>query len=270
MTRVALLGTGKMGAAIARRLHAAGHQPALWNRTVDRARVVGVGIVYEDPADAVQEADVVLSILTDARALREVYGRLEPRDDQVYVEMSTAGVDVVEELATRFRRLLAAPILGSVPAIEAGTALILVGGDPADDGVAEPVLKLFGEPRHVGTRRQAASLKLLNNAMFGVCSAVAAELQAMGERTGLDAEAAFTILERTMPYLRARKRGYTDHDHSIPLFFVRDLVKDLDLALGLGHSAAATTPLLALARELYAAAALERPTDEITAIIERY
>lgn len=268
--RIALLGTGKMGAAIARRLDAAGHELHLWNRTPERARAVGCGTVHKVPAEAAAGAEVVLTIVTDPRAVKEVFGRLEPRADQVFVEMSTIGPEAVEALAAHFRHLLAAPILGSIPAIEAGTALILVGGAAADYARAEPALQAFGEPRHVGTRRQAAALKLVNNAMFGVCSAVAAELQAMGERAGLDSEAVFGILERTMPYLKARKRGYTDHDHSAPLFFLRDLVKDLDLALSLGHGGGATTPHLGLARELYAAAALDRPTDEITALIERY
>jgi 3-hydroxyisobutyrate dehydrogenase-like beta-hydroxyacid dehydrogenase len=184
--------------------------------------------------------------------------------------MSTAGADVVEQLASRFPHLLAAPIVGSIPAIEAGTASILVGGDAADYGRAEPVLRAFGEPIHVATRRQAVALKLVTNAMFGVCSAVAAELQGMGERAGLEAEAVFGLLERTMPYLKARKRGYVDHDHSAPLFFIKDMVKDLDLALALAHRSGAAMPLLAIARELYAEVALERPTDEITALIERY
>ncbi len=270
MTQGAQLGTGKMGAAIARGLDSGGHDLPLWNRTAERARAVGVGTVANDPADAAAGAEVVLTIVTDPKAVAELYDRLQPHDEQVFVEMSTIGPAAVEALAPRFQHLLAAPILGSVPAIDAGTALILVGGAASDYARAEPVLKAFGEPHHAGSRRQAAALKLVNNAMFGTCSAVAAELQAMGERAGLDAEVVFGILERTMPYLRARKRGYTDHDHSAPLFFVRDLVKDLDLALALGHGGAASTPLLALARELYAASALERPTDEITALIERY
>ncbi len=268
--RVALLGTGKMGAAIARRLDGAGHQVALWNRTRERAQAVGVGEVHAHPADAVDGAEIVLSIVTDARAVAEVYDQLEPDEGKVYVEMSTAGAEVLDRLAARFKHLLAAPIGGSVPAIDNASAVILAGGAQEDYQRAEPVLKAFGEPRLVGSRRQAVAMKLLNNAMFGVCSVVAAELQSMGERAGVDAEAVFGILQRTMPYLQARKRGYTDHDHSDPLFFLRDIVKDLDLALGLAHSASASTPLLALARELYAAAAQERPTDEITAVIERY
>src|SRR5207302_5664013 len=121
-----------MGAAIARKLAEARFEPILWNRTPERARAVGVGRVADSAAEAAEQADVVLSILYDAASLREVYGGLEPRRGQVFVEMSTAGPDVPEELAAGLEpagaELLAAPILGSVPAIQQASALILVGG----------------------------------------------------------------------------------------------------------------------------------------------
>ncbi|HEY4025159.1 MAG TPA: NAD(P)-binding domain-containing protein, partial [Candidatus Dormibacteraeota bacterium] len=151
---VALLGTGKMGTAIARRLAAAGHDLTLWNRTRERARAVGVGRVADTAAEAAVPADVVLSILYDAASVREVYGGLDPRQGQVFVEMSTAGPEVAEELAPRLAaagaELLAAPILGTIPAIEQATARILVGGDAAAFERVRPVLAAFGRPEMVG------------------------------------------------------------------------------------------------------------------------
>ncbi len=268
--RVALLGTGKMGAAIARRLAAAGFDIVLWNRTRERAEAVGAGRVAATPAEAASGAAAVLSIVTDAAAVRSAYFGLDPDPAQLIVEMSTAGVAVLEELAARFPRVLAAPVLGSVPAIEAGSALVYCGGSAADFEAARPVLSAFGSPELVGTASDAIGLKLVNNSMLAGCSLVAAELQAAGEAAGLDPERVFAILERTMPYLRARKRGYTEHDHQRPLFFLRDLVKDVDLALDLFHRSTAPAPLIALSRELYAAAVSEHGEEEFTAVIERY
>ena len=62
--RVAVLGTGKMGAAAARRLASRGFDLHLWNRTKERAEAVGVGEVFATPEDAVAEVDVAITILT--------------------------------------------------------------------------------------------------------------------------------------------------------------------------------------------------------------
>ncbi|HSR23873.1 MAG TPA: NAD(P)-dependent oxidoreductase [Candidatus Eisenbacteria bacterium] len=271
---VALLGTGKMGAAIARRLAGTGFEPVLWNRTPDRARAVGVGRVAGTAAAAAESADVVLSILYDAASLREVYAGLRAREGQVFVEMSTAGADVPDELAAMVEpagaELLAAPILGSIPAIERATALILVGGGPAALERVRPVLAAFGQPEHAGTRREAAALKLVSNAMLHVSTVAAAELMAAGRRAGLDPAAVFRLLCRTMPYLEARSRGYLARSHDRPMFELSGAVKDQGLALELGRAGGAAMPLLALSRELFAMAEPEHGSEEMTAVIERY
>jgi len=270
---VALLGTGKMGAAIARRLAAAGHDLVLWNRTPERARELGVGRVAGSVEEAVAGAEIVMSIVYDARAVLEVLGPVRP-EGQLFVEMSTAGSDVEEQLAERLERegsrLLTAPILGSVPAIEQGGALILAGGDPEAFEMARPVQDAFGQPEYVGSRRAAASLKLLNNAMLGVVNLAAAELLAAGEREGLDSRTLFRLLTRMVPYLQARSRSLLDRDHSAPMFDLDAIVKDLDLALGAGHAGGAAMPVAAQARELYGLAADQHGREEMTAVIELF
>ncbi len=271
---VALLGTGKMGAAIARRVAGAGFPLRLWNRTPDRARAVGVGEVAATAREAAAGADVVLSILFDPASVEAVYAGLEPRAGQVFVEMSTAGPEVLERLAPGLQahgaELLAAPVVGSIPAVEQASALILVGGDAAAFERARPVLAAFGQPEPAGSRREAAALKLLNNAMLGVCSLAAAELMAAATRTGLDRDAAFRILCRSMPYLQARRRGYLEGSHDRPLFALAGMVKDLTLALDTGRRAGAAMPVTALSRELYAQAEPQHGREEMTAVIERY
>ncbi|MFZ0216179.1 MAG: NAD(P)-dependent oxidoreductase [Candidatus Dormiibacterota bacterium] len=272
--RVALLGTGKMGTAIARQVAGAGHQLTLWNRTRARAEAVGVGAVAGTPAEAVAGAEVVLSILFDAGAVREVYASLEPASQQVFVEMSTAGPEVLEELAPPLEgagaSLLACPIVGSIPAIESAEALLLIGGDAAALERVRSVLETYGRPQLVGPRGDAAGMKLLSNALLGVCSAIGAELLAAGERSGLDREQVFALLCRMVPYLKARERGYLGRDHSNPLFEVRALRKDLDLALQAGHQAAASMPVTAATREMFGLASLQHANEELTAIVEVY
>src|SRR4051812_43168986 len=71
--RVAVLGTGKMGSAIARRLDEAGFELVLWNRTRSRAEALGLGTIADTPADAVSGVDIVISSLTGRDAVLETY-----------------------------------------------------------------------------------------------------------------------------------------------------------------------------------------------------
>jgi 3-hydroxyisobutyrate dehydrogenase-like beta-hydroxyacid dehydrogenase len=139
-TRVAVLGTGKMGSALARRLAESGFEPTLWNRTRSRAEQVGVGRVVDTPADAVRAADVVISNLTGPDAVRATYGgpqgAIAGASGQLFVEMSTAGPDVLAELAPQLAAtgsaLVDAPIVGVPPVVLRGAAALLAGGTPAD------------------------------------------------------------------------------------------------------------------------------------------
>src|SRR5260370_28130756 len=141
-----------MGGAMARRLASAGHDLTLWNRTRGRAEALGVGRVAASPADAAQGADVVISMLTDANAVRAAYlgahGAAKAAKRQVFVEMSTAGPDIATELAPLIQKagapFVEAPLLGSVGAVESGTLVIFVAGREAAVEGARPVLKDLG------------------------------------------------------------------------------------------------------------------------------
>lgn len=270
--RVALLGTGKMGTAIARRVAGAGHELTLWNRTRSRAEAVGVRTVVDTPEAAVRGRDVVVSILFGPDSVRDTYARLTPEGGQVYCEMSTAGPELPGEIAPlvedRGASLLTCPILGSVPAVEDGSATLLVGGDPRAAEKARPVLEAFSRPQPAGSRRDAAALKLIANAMFGVTSAATAELLCAARRLGLDPDLVFERLSGLVPYLRARRRGFVGRDHADPMFLVGGIRKDLDLARDAAHAAGAALPVTAAAGELFALAEAAHADEEITAVIE--
>ena len=95
MTRVAVLGTGKMGGAIARRLKKGGFDISVWDRTRSKAEALGVGRVADSPADAARGADVVISMVTGPQAVREVYfgenGVFQASASKTIVDMSTTG-----------------------------------------------------------------------------------------------------------------------------------------------------------------------------------
>ena len=276
--RVAILGTGKMGSAIAARLSAAGFEVVLWNRTRSRAEALGLGSVAETPAAAAREADIVISSLTGPEAVLAAYlgpdGALIAGAGKPFVEMSTAGPDLVSDLAAHVAAargtLVDAPILGAPPLVRAGEAAILVGGPEENVAVASLLLSALGTVRHVGPLGSAARLKLVANSMLADVILAAAELQVAGEGAGLDPEDVFWVLQRFAPALEARRAGYLQDRHTPTQFALRDLRKDLDLALALFGRSAAPTPLTHSSRQLVSAAAADTPDLDISAVLRPY
>jgi 3-hydroxyisobutyrate dehydrogenase-like beta-hydroxyacid dehydrogenase len=276
--RVAILGTGKMGGAMARRLKSQGHELTLWNRTRERALALGVGKVASTPAEAAQDAEVVISMLTDAAAVRTAYlgdgGAAQAAEGQVFVEMSTAGPDIAQEIAPRLEAAgstyVEAPVLGSVGAVEAGTLVVLAAGDEAAIERALPVLQALGEVRRIGGLGSAASLKLVANTMITAVNALAAELVAAGTGAGLRGDDVFWVLSRMAPILSTRKAGLVEHRYEPVNFALRDGVKDLRLALELYKKTGATTPLAAATKELYERAAQSVGDLDLSAIASLY
>ncbi len=172
--RVAVLGTGRMGSAIARRLADTGVELVVWNRTRSRAEEFAAGTIAVTAADAVARADVVITSLTGADALRATFGgptgALAGARGKSFVEMSTAGTDVLEELeplvANTGSTLIDAPVIGAPPNVLKGMELVIAGGDRADVDRVRPVLERLGELRHVGPFGSGARLKLVANSML--------------------------------------------------------------------------------------------------------
>lgn len=276
--RVAILGTGKMGSAIAKRLNAVGHELVLWNRTRARAEAVGVGKVASNPADAVKDADVVISILTDANAVRAAYlgdgGAVKAAHNQVFVEMSTAGPDIVREVQPAIERagamFVECPVSGSIGAMETGMGLLYAAGNDEAVERARPVLEALGEMRRIKDADSAAKLKLVANTMLAGVSALGAELMAAGTAAGLDKEDAFWVLTRFAPGLATRRAGYVDHNYQPVTFALRDAAEDLRLATDVYRKAAASTPMTDTARGLYDRAAKTAGDLDMSAIITAY
>src|SRR2546421_8290936 len=179
--KVAILGTGKMGGAMARRLHQQGLDLRLWNRTRQRAEQLGIGQVFDTPAEAASGADVVISMLTDSLAVREAYlgpnGALEAPGARIYVDSSTVDPRTHEELARaaaqRGSTFIEAPVSGSVPAVEAGKLLVMGGGGARGVERVRAGLQTVGGVPFVRPPRAGAPLKLGGHSTLGIISAPA-------------------------------------------------------------------------------------------------
>jgi 3-hydroxyisobutyrate dehydrogenase-like beta-hydroxyacid dehydrogenase len=275
---IAILGTGKMGSTIAARLSEVGFGVVLWNRTRSKAEALGLGTVVATPAAAARDAEIVISSLTGPEAVLAAYlgpdGALTAGQDKHFVEMSTAGSDLVSDLATRVTAsggtLIDAPIIGAPPLVSGGEAVILTGGADGVVAAATPVLAFLGTVRHVGPLGNAARLKLVANSMLADVILAAGELQVAGEIAGLDPDDVFWVLQRFAPALEARRAGLIEDRHTPTQFALRDLRKDLDLALRLYGKSGAHTPLTHASRGLVTAAATTTPDLDISAVVRPY
>jgi 3-hydroxyisobutyrate dehydrogenase-like beta-hydroxyacid dehydrogenase len=153
--------------------------------------------------------------------------------------------------------------------VESGTLAVLVGGSASELEQARPVLVRLGDVHYVGALGSAARLKLVANSMLGIVSAAAAELLAAGTAAGIEREQVFWALARYAPLLKAREDGFLRDQHQPTMFAVRDLVKDLDLALDLYGHAQVLVPLSLKTRELFAEVLPGSSDLDISAIVGR-
>jgi 3-hydroxyisobutyrate dehydrogenase len=232
--RVAVLGTGIMGAPMARNLTAAGHDVRVWNRTPEKAEGLGA-TVADTPAEAVGGAEVVLTMLADGPTVDAVMPELDP--GVLWIQSSTIGVADTDRFAARHPRYLDAPVLGSRPAAEAGELLVLAAGPDRPeallDAVSNRVMWLADEPG-AGTR-----LKLTINLWILNLVENLGESMALSEALGLDQRWFLDAIKgRPMdsPYAQMKGEKIITGDYS-PAFAVRLAAKDVALAIEMADAA---------------------------------
>ncbi|MEE4544439.1 NAD(P)-dependent oxidoreductase [Streptomyces sp. V4-01] len=266
---VAVLGTGIMGAGMARSLVAAGHRVSAWNRTADRARPLAEhGVrVLTDPQAAVRGADAVITMLLDGSAVLDVMHRAAPelREGVVWVQSSTVGPTAQGELAAFAHEhgvaFLDAPVLGTRQAAESGQLTVLAAGPAAARPVAERVFEAIGRGAiwlgQDGTEGPASSLKLVLNSWVLAVTNATAETMALARGLGVDPDRFFEAIDGgplDMGYLRAKADAIRSGDFT-PNFSVEGAWKDLRLIVAAGERGGVRTDLAAAGAERFRRAA---------------
>jgi 3-hydroxyisobutyrate dehydrogenase len=169
--RVAVLGTGIMGAPMARNLLKAGFQVCVWNRTADKARALAAdgADVAETPADAVREAAFVITMLTDTAAVLAVMGQAAesvPRD-ALWLQTS---MDTDAERAAGLAQdhgitFVDCPVLGTRETAKLGRLVVLASGpgdvldraQPIFDAIGSKTVRLEPETGRASRRKLVAT-----------------------------------------------------------------------------------------------------------------
>ncbi len=193
---VALLGTGIMGAAMARSMLRAGLAVRVWNRTRARAEaLVAVGAVTAaSPADAVRDARVIVTMLADGDAVLAVMSAARGglRAGQVWAQASTVGAGAIEELAAFAAEhglvFADSPVVGTRQPAEQGALTVIAAGPPQARAELEPVFAAIGQrTTWLGTEPGAASrLKLVVNSWVLALTAAAGEAVALAQGLDID------------------------------------------------------------------------------------
>ncbi|MHB8797691.1 MAG: NAD(P)-dependent oxidoreductase [Thermoanaerobaculia bacterium] len=282
MSDVSLLGTGLLGAPIARRLAATGLAVTVWNRTTARAEVLReAGIAVAPTAAAAFAASPVsILMLADAPAIRAVLatpGVREALVGKVVVQMGTIGPDesraFLAEVAGVGGEWVEAPVLGSIPQADAGTFQVMVGGTAAQLARLEPLLSRLGrDVRLVGEVGRAAALKLALNQLIGSLTTAFATSLAFVRAAGVPTDLFMEVLRPSALYAPTfdKKLGrMLEAEYANPTFPLRLLGKDLRLFEEAARRAGLAPAVVeAVLRTVEAAEARGHGEDDYSALAE--
>jgi 3-hydroxyisobutyrate dehydrogenase-like beta-hydroxyacid dehydrogenase len=257
------LGTGRMGAAMVRRLLSHGCDVAVYNRTATKAvPLVELGARSVGSIAELAECDIVftalgtpadlISALTGPAGL--ISGSASPK---IVVDCSTVSADasaiVRERLAERGTALLAAPVMGNPRVVEVGKMTAAVSG-PADAfETARPYLDMLGAGvTYVGEGELARVVKLCHNLFLGVVAASMAEITMLAQASGISREAFLACLNKSVvgsQFTRYKTPAYVNLDFE-PTFTSKLLRKDFDLGLAAAREREVPMPVAAVVHQL--------------------
>jgi 3-hydroxyisobutyrate dehydrogenase len=262
--RIAFLGLGTMGAAMAANIARSGFAVAAWNRTAGRAaELADLGVTMADtPADAVADAPIVVICVSDTPDVEAILfgpdGVVEgARPGTLVIDCSTIAPsgswDFAARLAERGLRMVDAPVSGGSEGARNATLTIFVGGEAADVEHARPVLTAIGRTiTHVGPIGAGQAVKAVNQVILAGTYLGVAEGIVLAIKAGLDVEQVVAALGEgaAASWVLANRSGrMLDNDY--PLGFKVALHrKDLGIALDLAAQLGAVLPVSALAAQL--------------------
>jgi 3-hydroxyisobutyrate dehydrogenase-like beta-hydroxyacid dehydrogenase len=283
--RVGFAGLGAMGAGIAERIAAAGHDVTVWNRTQAKAQpLLDAGLGWAGtPRELAASSDLLFTMLTDSRAVEATAGGDDGilaglRPGTVWADLSTIAPDVSVGIAERASAtgasFLDCPVSGSPATLAAGQMSVMVGGDRAAFDHVAPVLGAIGpKVTYVGPNGQAILTKVAINLALVVSVTAFAEAVALVEKAGVDREAVVDAALKSViasPVIGYRAPLLVDDD---TVFADVDLQqKDLVFAQELARSLGAAVPTCAATSEMLNAARStpKRDRDFLVSVHDAY
>ena len=252
-----------MGAPMARNLASAGHEVRAWNRTASKAEGLGA-TVAASPVEAVEGAEVIITMLADGPTVAAVMDDVTLADDVIWWQASTVGVEWV----TKFAPHVDGPVMGTRQPAEEGKLVVLESGPEEARPRLVPVFDAIGQRTiRVGEAGAGSRLKVVVNCwVIGVVEA-AAETIALAEGLDLDPDLFFTAVEGgtlDLPYLRIKGKAMIERDFT-PSFRLALAAKDAALARRAAEERDLDLPLIEAIARRFAEVAKEHGDEDISA-----
>jgi 3-hydroxyisobutyrate dehydrogenase len=264
--KIGWIGLGRMGEAMVKKLTAAGHGVAVWNRTRAKALPLAeYGATIVDAKADLAGCDTVFTMVSTTDDLKEVLfgagglvagGEGAPRPKRV-IDSSSISQEGSAEIRTRLEALgvayLCAPVSGNAKVAKAGKLLIVASGPRADYDAALPLLQAMGRKvMWVGEGELARVWKIAHNTMFGVIIQSLCEITVLAEKAGIPRHVFLESINDSVlgsMYTRYKSPVLTNLTFEQVTFTPRLLLKDMDLGLGAGKAQGVAMPAAAATRE---------------------
>jgi 3-hydroxyisobutyrate dehydrogenase len=261
--RLGWLGTGRMGAQLARRLLGAGHDVSVYNRTLAKAQPLAAhGAKVVDSAADLASCEIVFAMVGTSEDLIDAVlgadgllsGAAAP---SILVDCSTvsaeASAQIRAEAAARGTALLAAPVMGNPRVARAGRLTLAVSGPRAAFDDAEPYLSLLGAgATYVGQGELARIVKLCHNLFLGTVAQSMAEITVLAEKSGVSRQAFLACINSSVMgslFTRYKTPAYVNLDFT-PTFTAALLRKDFDLGLAAAREREVPLPVASLVHQI--------------------
>jgi 3-hydroxyisobutyrate dehydrogenase len=265
MKKIGFIGLGVMGAPMASNLLSKGYALKVYNRTAEKADALAkLGAeVAESPADAARHGDVVITMVSDDDAIRDVYygeqGVINAvRPGTTVIDCSTISpalsVKLAGDIQSRSAHFLDAPVTGSKPGAVNGTLLFMVGGDSRIIDQHRDVLLAMGkEIIHTGANGSGSTAKLAHNTMVAINLAGLAEGISIAAKGGIDPSVFLKIVQAgnaASKVAELKSEKILSGDYSVQ-FALGLMLKDLKLASGLTDRMGLSSPMLGTVKNLF-------------------
>jgi 3-hydroxyisobutyrate dehydrogenase len=270
MARIAFIGLGHMGGGMAPTLAKAGHEVRAFDlvpEAVEQAVNKGCS-AGSSTADAVKDADVVITMLPAAKHVRAVFhDDVAPnaKPGTLLIDCSTIDVQSAREVGEAMKAkgfdFLDAPVSGGIAAAAGGALTFMVGGTDEQFERAKPFLDPMAKAViHAGELGAGQAAKICNNMILGATMVATCEAFVLAKKLGLDLQTFFDISSKASgqswsmtsycPVPGVGPETPADHDYEGG-FAAALMLKDLRLAADAAQSVGAYTPMGGEAEELY-------------------